>query len=110
MEYANPIDLECPHCNHPVTTDRDFAEMNGRVFCTTCCKAFDVKIRKSQPDDMRNASWFKQHILGEPPEQEVVNKDAEQEQLPIPEDTKSTKLSDDELKQLDLYYSFIYTV
>ena len=66
--YKNPIELDCPFCNYKVETDKDFVNKNGRVFCTTCCKSFDVKIRvETQDEDY--SQWYKKHILLEDSEQ-----------------------------------------
>jgi uncharacterized Zn finger protein (UPF0148 family) len=62
MRYKNPIDLQCPFCNYKVKTDKDFAAKNGRVFCTTCCKAFDVKVRTEDQEE-EHPAWYRKHIL-----------------------------------------------
>lgn len=36
------VRIECPFCEHIVESPRDWIVQNGRVFCGTCCKAFDV--------------------------------------------------------------------
>jgi transcription elongation factor Elf1 len=52
--------VECPFCNYPVEIDVDFAIKNGRVFCGTCCKSFEVNIQSEQeeyePLDIRDLS------------------------------------------------------
>jgi uncharacterized Zn finger protein (UPF0148 family) len=37
--------ISCPYCKYPVEIDVEFTKKNGRVFCGTCCKAFDVKLQ-----------------------------------------------------------------
>lgn len=34
----------CPFCKSIVEIDVSWAIYNGRVFCGTCCKSFDVRI------------------------------------------------------------------
>lgn len=43
--------IGCPFCKYPVEVDMEWAARNGRVFCGTCCKAFDVNVAPpaSQP-------------------------------------------------------------
>lgn len=42
------IDIPCRFCPHTVNVDKDFAIKNGRVFCESCCKAFDVVVRSQE--------------------------------------------------------------
>lgn len=39
----------CPLCNSLIEIDIAWAKKNGRVFCGTCCKSFDVII-KQEPE------------------------------------------------------------
>ena len=38
------VKTKCPLCKSEVEIDVDFAIKNKRVFCTECCRAFDVEI------------------------------------------------------------------
>jgi uncharacterized protein YbaR (Trm112 family) len=38
--------IECPFCKSDLEIDIEFAKKNGRVFCGSCCKAFDIKIEE----------------------------------------------------------------
>lgn len=58
MEFKNPIKMQCPYCNYQLTTDKDFAIKNKRVFCGTCCKSFDVQIE----ENTKNSDWYKKYI------------------------------------------------
>ena len=37
----------CPLCNAEVELDVEWAEKNGRLFCGTCCKSFEIKLEKN---------------------------------------------------------------
>ena len=36
------VRIECPYCESIVESPRSWIIKNGRVFCGTCCKSFDV--------------------------------------------------------------------
>lgn len=36
------VRIECPFCESIVESPRDWIVQNQRLFCPTCCKAFDV--------------------------------------------------------------------
>lgn len=36
--------IVCPFCREHFCVETDWIQKNGRVFCTTCCKAFDVSL------------------------------------------------------------------
>jgi len=38
--------IKCPLCKHQLEIDVDFVIKNERTFCTTCLKAFDIKIQR----------------------------------------------------------------
>lgn len=38
------VKTKCPLCKSEIEIDVDFAIKNKRVFCTECCRAFDVEI------------------------------------------------------------------
>ena len=40
--------IQCIYCKYPMEIDLDFAIKNGRVFCGTCCKAFEVDFEKKK--------------------------------------------------------------
>lgn len=40
--------IKCPYCKYNLEIDVKFAEENGRVFCGTCCKAFDIELREEE--------------------------------------------------------------
>lgn len=57
----NDLDIRCRLCNHPFTTDKQFAIKNKRVFCPSCCKAFDVNITETK----EASDWYKKYILAQ---------------------------------------------
>lgn len=38
----------CPYCKYPLKVDVEFAKKNGRVFCNTCCKSFEVVLEEEE--------------------------------------------------------------
>jgi transcription elongation factor Elf1 len=43
--------MECPFCKSDLEIDIEFAKKNGRVFCGSCCKSFEVKIQEKSVRD-----------------------------------------------------------
>ena len=41
---------KCPICDSIVEVDIAFAKQNGRIFCGTCCRAFDISIEEEKPE------------------------------------------------------------
>lgn len=39
---------QCPYCKSLVLVNIKWAETNGRVFCNTCCKAFDILVGEEE--------------------------------------------------------------
>lgn len=42
--------VACPFCKYTVEIDVIFAKKNGRVFCGTCCKSFEIFIKEDEPE------------------------------------------------------------
>lgn len=42
---------KCPYCKSVVKIDIEFAIKNERVFCNSCCKAFDIKIGEEEDEE-----------------------------------------------------------
>jgi hypothetical protein len=40
---------KCPYCKSVVEVDVDFAIRNGRIFCNSCCKSFEIHVGKEEP-------------------------------------------------------------
>jgi len=40
--------MPCPYCKSIVEVNIDWAIRNGRVFCNSCCKAFDVRVGEEE--------------------------------------------------------------
>lgn len=40
------IRISCLCCEGIVEVDKSWAETNGKVFCNSCCKSFDVEIQE----------------------------------------------------------------
>jgi len=39
---------QCPYCRYTVMINLKWAEKNGRVFCGTCCKSFEVHVGEEE--------------------------------------------------------------
>lgn len=39
-------DVECPFCDTRTSVPLEWLKKNGRVFCPTCCKSFDIFIKE----------------------------------------------------------------
>lgn len=39
------INIECKYCSSPIEVPLNWAKQNGRVYCPTCSKSFDVVIQ-----------------------------------------------------------------
>lgn len=55
--------IECPFCKSDLEIDVEFAKKNGRVFCGSCCKAFEIKIQdrpimRDRDDDYDGIGYF----------------------------------------------------
>jgi transcription elongation factor Elf1 len=48
--YNKFVKIKCPYCESAVKVDFNFAKENGRVFCGTCCKSFDVEIDDTEEE------------------------------------------------------------
>jgi predicted Zn finger-like uncharacterized protein len=44
-------EIQCPYCGAHFVVEKDWIIQNGRVFCGTCCKAFDVSLEKEDPSN-----------------------------------------------------------
>ena len=40
----NTDHIKCPYCKSIIKVDIDWIIKNGRVFCPSCCKAFDLSV------------------------------------------------------------------
>lgn len=52
MKNKNIEYCKCPFCGYTVEIDVAWAKKNGRVFCGTCCKAFDLRIEEDDEDEI----------------------------------------------------------
>lgn len=43
--------LQCPYCGVNLEVETDWVAKNERVFCGTCCKAFDVQVEEDKSDN-----------------------------------------------------------
>ena len=43
--------ISCPFCKSTVEIDISWAIRNGRVFCGSCCKSFDIRVGEETDDD-----------------------------------------------------------
>lgn len=43
--------ISCPFCKSTVEIDISWAIRNGRVFCGSCCKAFDIRVGEETEDE-----------------------------------------------------------
>lgn len=51
--------VECPICGSEVNIDIEFAKKNGRVFCGSCCRAFDIELKeKDEEDEYSDDGWY----------------------------------------------------
>lgn len=50
MKDDNTEYTPCPFCKSVVTIDVKFAKSNGRVFCGSCCKSFDIHIEEDEEE------------------------------------------------------------
>lgn len=41
---------QCPYCRYTVMINLKWAEKNGRVFCSTCCKSFEVHVGEEESE------------------------------------------------------------
>ena len=48
MKDNNTEYTKCPFCKSVVKVDVKFAIKNGRIFCNSCCKAFDISIEEEE--------------------------------------------------------------
>ena len=47
----SPQTVQCPFCGTTFKVDADWIVKNERVFCGTCCKAFDAKLEEEKPKE-----------------------------------------------------------
>lgn len=47
----NTQTIECPYCGSTFEVEKEWVGKNERVFCGTCCKAFDVQLEKEDPSN-----------------------------------------------------------
>jgi hypothetical protein len=43
--------IQCNLCNSIFETDVDWVRQNGRVFCPSCCKSFEVDVKPTEDTD-----------------------------------------------------------
>lgn len=67
---------QCPYCRYTVIVNVKWARKNGRVFCGTCCKSFEVHVGEEEKED-------------------VINQDAQGEVTPEPLEKKLQALEDE---------------
>lgn len=46
------IEIECRFCGTEFSVARNWIVTNGRVFCTSCCKAFDVRLGEEYEEQL----------------------------------------------------------
>lgn len=44
-------DIECPFCDTHTNVPLEWLKKNGRVFCPTCCKSFDILVKEDDNED-----------------------------------------------------------
>ncbi len=54
---------KCPHCSATVEIDIEFAIKNERIFCESCCRAFDIKVKKTNQDSKEEHSDLEKMLL-----------------------------------------------
>lgn len=64
------MNLDCPYCNHNVEVDVSWARQNGRIFCGTCCKSFDVKVPEESAYNFPWREAPKKEVIPEPVKEE----------------------------------------
>jgi len=42
----------CPYCRSIVEVNITWAIKNGRVFCNSCCKAFDIRVGEEETEEV----------------------------------------------------------
>lgn len=52
MKDRNIEYTKCPYCKSVVEVNIDFAIRNGRIFCNSCCKAFDIQVGEEEDDEV----------------------------------------------------------
>jgi len=50
MKDDNIEHIRCPFCKSEVEVDVLWAKLNGRVFCGSCCKSFDLRIEEEDDE------------------------------------------------------------
>ena len=50
MDY----EIECPFCRYTNEVPVEWLKKNGRVFCPTCCKAFDIAIKEEHNEKKKD--------------------------------------------------------
>lgn len=53
MKNPNIEHTVCPFCKSIVEVNVKFAKSNGRIFCNSCCKAFDIHIEDDEPEEKK---------------------------------------------------------
>lgn len=48
--------VNCIYCGNSFDTSLDWVKTNGRVFCDTCCKCFDLKLDNVEEIDDNEAT------------------------------------------------------
>lgn len=56
---------QCPYCKSVVLVNIKWAIQNGRVFCNSCCKAFDIHVGEEEPELPVNKDATIQNALEE---------------------------------------------
>lgn len=50
MKDKNIEYTKCPYCKSVVEVNINFAIRNGRIFCNSCCKAFDIHVGEEEDE------------------------------------------------------------
>lgn len=75
---------QCPYCKYTVMIDLKWAEKNGRVFCGTCCKSFEIHIGEEETEHPVNKDARVETALEELEKQ--IDKAIEEYEIPDTDD------------------------
>lgn len=81
MRDSNIEHVPCPYCKYSVEINVRFAISNGRVFCQTCCKSFDIRIEEDEKEEIpvveSPKEVLKEEPIAETPKEEPVKEGKE---------------------------------
>lgn len=82
------MNVNCPFCNYNVEVDVSWARKNGKIFCGTCCKSFEVKVPEESAYNFPWREAPKKEVIPEPVKEEVPEPVKNE---PIPEEKEPDK-------------------